>query len=41
MVPGIKTHIVPRGLVDRDGEDAMVEYLKKSFEGVLSGGPEK
>jgi hypothetical protein len=33
-VPGVKSHIVPVGLVDRDGEGAMVEYLK-SIIGVM------
>lgn len=35
VVPGIKTHAVPRGLVDRDGEDAMVNYLKNSIQDIL------
>ena len=40
-MPGIKSHVVPKGLVDRDGEDAMVEYLKSVIRGILAGKPER
>lgn len=39
-VPEIKSHIVPVGLVDRDGEDAMVGYLKSIIGEVLAEKPE-
>jgi hypothetical protein len=34
-VPGIKSHITPIGLVDRDGEGAMVGHLKGIIEAML------
>ena len=39
-MPGIKLHVVPKGLVDRDGEDAMVDYLKSKIGGIVAEKPE-
>ena len=34
-LPSIKTYVVPRGLVDREGEQAMVDHLVAVLEEVL------
>lgn len=36
VVPEVKTYIVPRGLVDKSGEDAMVEHLAENLYSILS-----
>ena len=37
VVPDIKIHVVPKGLVEREGERAMVEYLMRNLGGIMEG----
>ncbi len=35
MVPGIKTHAIPRGLQVEKGPDGVVDYLKENMPSVI------